>query len=103
MLVDVSKKHFEDEDSDLLHAHPLYFSSISPPSSGKGGSYSGGEEAYLPVPDEEWLRTELSQALAAYNENHAIMELVLFREAMEHTLRIARIIRQPGGSALWLV
>lgn len=56
----------------------------------------------------------LDERLTEYNESNAVMELVLFQQAMEHVTRIARIIDQPrwvggrwggarGGGRLLLV
>ena len=39
-------------------------------------------------------------ALNEYNETNAVMDLVLFEDAMKHVCRIARIILNPGGHAL---
>ena len=35
-----------------------------------------------------------------YNESNVIMSLVLFDTAVEHVLRIARLLRRPGGHVL---
>lgn len=37
----------------------------------------------------------LEERLNEYNETNAVMDLVLFQQAMEHVTRIARIIDQP--------
>lgn len=42
----------------------------------------------------------LEEKLREYNESKAIMNLVLFQQAMEHICRIARILELPGGNAL---
>ncbi len=42
----------------------------------------------------------LEEKLAEYNENNAAMNLVLFEMAMQHIVRIVRIIQSPGGNAL---
>ena len=55
---------------------------------------------YLPVKNEEQLSNVLESQLADHNENHAAMDLVLFKDAMEHVSRICRIIAQPRGNAL---
>jgi dynein heavy chain len=42
----------------------------------------------------------LNEALLEYNETNAVMNLVLFEDAMKHVARIARICSSPGGHAL---
>eukprot|EP00937_MAST-01D_sp_MAST-1D-sp2_P002818 g2818.t1 len=60
-------------------------------------------DAYLPIVQIGDLRECLESQLAEYNESGAAtMPLVLFRDAMEHVTRIARIISKPGGNALLL-
>ncbi|MEW5311809.1 MAG: hypothetical protein WDW38_003494 [Sanguina aurantia] len=46
------------------------------------------------------LKRTLEDKLREYNEGNAVMELVLFQQAMEHITRIARIIDQPRGNAM---
>jgi len=48
----------------------------------------------------ESLHTTLMEALGNYNEINAAMNLVLFRDAMQHVCRINRILESPGGNAL---
>lgn len=42
----------------------------------------------------------MTDQLASYNENVAVLDLVLFLQAMEHITRTCRIIDQPSGHAL---
>ncbi|MBN3294079.1 DYHC protein, partial [Polypterus senegalus] len=59
-----------------------------------------GEPRYFPVSDWEKLHKILCDALEHYNEVHAVMNLVLFEEAMQHICRISRILETPHGNAL---
>ncbi|KAG9349499.1 hypothetical protein JZ751_027944, partial [Albula glossodonta] len=59
-----------------------------------------GEPHYFPVSDWEKLHKTLTDALEHYNELHAVMNLVLFEEAMQHICRISRILEAPHGNAL---
>ncbi len=52
------------------------------------------------VPDYQHLYKVLTEALMEYNETNAVMDLVLFEDAMTHVARITRIISSPGGHAL---
>jgi len=59
-----------------------------------------GEPKYAPAKDNESLKSLLEEALTNYNEVNAAMNLVLFRDAMQHVCRINRILESPGGNAL---
>ncbi|CAI9715296.1 Hypothetical predicted protein [Octopus vulgaris] len=88
---DVIIKCFEDCDAAALMKHPLIFSHFA----------TGiGEPKYMPVPDWSSLRKILNEALANYNELNAVMNLVLFEDAMTHVCRINRILEMPQGNAL---
>lgn len=56
--------------------------------------------SYLPIPSMEKLKSVLDSKLVEYNESNAIMDLVLFKQAMLHITRINRIIQNPGGNAM---
>ena len=55
---------------------------------------------YLPVPSTEHLKKVVDDKLFEYNENNAMMDLVLFEQAAEHITRISRIISNPSGNAM---
>ena len=59
-----------------------------------------GEPKYMPVNDWETLNKLLTEALKSYNELNAVMDLVLFEDAMSHVCRINRILESPRGNAL---
>lgn len=92
MLVDLSKKHF-DEDPNELHKSPLIFTSFATPTIDE-------TPAYLPVADSGQLKECLQVKLKEYNDANPIMDLVLFAQAMEHVTRITRILENPRGNAL---
>jgi len=48
----------------------------------------------------EKLKAVLDAKLIEYNESNAMMDLVLFKQAMLHITRISRIIQNPGGNAI---
>ena len=58
----------------------------------------------LPVYDEvtsyDELKRTLEEKLNEYNESNAVMNLVLFRQAVEHICRIMRILDLPCGNAM---
>jgi dynein heavy chain len=60
----------------------------------------GGVPTYLGVGSAEGIQEILDGKLEEYNESNTIMDLVLFRDAIAHVCRIARIIAQPRGNAL---
>lgn len=74
IVVDVSKKYFEDGQEEL-HAKPLAFGAFV-------SSALADDAAYLPVKSGEegqaHLQHLLRSKLAEYNDTHSIMNLVLF-------------------------
>ena len=59
------------------------------------------DRPYEEILDKEKLVTAAKEALDRYNEMaDNVMNLVLFNFAIEHLLRIRRILMQPGGHAL---
>ncbi|XP_015418031.1 PREDICTED: dynein heavy chain 9, axonemal-like [Myotis davidii] len=59
-----------------------------------------GEPKYMPVQSWELLTQTLAEALENHNEVNAVMDLVLFEDAMRHVCRINRILESPRGNAL---
>jgi len=58
------------------------------------------DKLYDMIPDIEKMSSILEDALREYNETNAVMDLVLFEDAMKHVARISRIILNEGGHAL---
>ncbi|XP_066917361.1 dynein beta chain, ciliary-like [Clytia hemisphaerica] len=91
LQTDFNKKLFDDLDEDALSQKPLIFSHFA----------AGiGEPKYNPVPGWDELSKLLTEALDNYNEVNAVMNLVLFEDAMSHICRINRILEAPRGNAL---
>ncbi|CAF3393401.1 unnamed protein product [Rotaria sp. Silwood1] len=59
-----------------------------------------GDPKYMPIDNWPQLQKLLNDALDAYNELNAQMNLVLFEDAMTHICRINRILEAPRGNAL---
>lgn len=59
-----------------------------------------GDPKYLPVQNFADINKILVEALDGYNEINAVMNLVLFEDAIFHILRINRILESPRGNAL---
>jgi dynein heavy chain len=59
-----------------------------------------GDPKYLPITNWADLNKLLTDALDNYNELNAAMNLVLFEDAIQHILRINRILESPRGNAL---
>ncbi|XP_077869744.1 dynein beta chain, ciliary-like [Saccoglossus kowalevskii] len=88
---DYAKKYFEEIDDEALQAKPNIFCHFA----------SGiGEPKYLQVEGWDSLSKILVEALDSYNEINAVMNLVLFEDAMFHVCRINRILESPRGNAL---
>ncbi|XP_066519814.1 dynein axonemal heavy chain 11 isoform X2 [Hoplias malabaricus] len=91
ILLDTGKRYFEGIDESIFIHQPLIYSHFA---------HGIGEPRYAQVSDWEKLQKTLTEALEHYNELHAIMNLVLFEEAMQHICRISRILEAPVGNAL---
>ena len=59
-----------------------------------------GDPKYMPVTNWPDLTKSLNEALENHNEINAAMNLVLFEDAIQHILRINRILESPRGNAL---
>lgn len=92
VVAPVAKKHFSEIDYEVLNPVPNIFSHFS-----RG---YGAEKVYDRVPTFAALSQTLNDALNDYNETNAMMNLVLFEDAMSHVCRISRIIENPAGHAL---
>jgi dynein heavy chain len=51
------------------------------------------------MPNEK-LEHHVTDALKEYNDNNAVMALVLFEDAIKHVCKITRIVQAPAGHAL---
>ena len=58
------------------------------------------EKQYAQIPSMEKMTEVLVEALEIYNESNAAMNLVLFGDAVEHVMRITRILEMPRGNCL---
>lgn len=91
ILKETVKKVFEEVPDADVFAQPLLFCHF----------VAGiGDPKYLPVTDMNDLNKLLVDALDNYNEINAVMNLVLFEDAIAHILRINRILESPRGNAL---
>lgn len=86
IAVDMKDVFQKDEENNAL---PIIFSNFA---------LGVGDGRYGQIPDYDKLYPLLRDALEQHNEVNAVMDLVLFRDAMEHVCRISRII--TTGDAL---
>ncbi|KAM3866414.1 LOW QUALITY PROTEIN: dynein axonemal heavy chain 11 [Diretmus argenteus] len=91
ILLDTGKRYFEGIDESLFIHQPLVYCHFA---------QGVGEARYHQASDWEKLQKTLTDALEHYNELHAVMNLVLFEEAIQHVCRISRILEAPHGNAL---
>ena len=72
------------------------------PVSADEGDELPAPKVYEPVEDMERVRTKAYEFLAKYNEQFPsrVMNLVLFDDALNHLMKIVRIIQQKRGSAM---
>ncbi|XP_059763861.1 dynein axonemal heavy chain 17 isoform X1 [Balaenoptera ricei] len=86
-----TKKFFDDLGEELLFAKPNIYCHFA---------HGIGDPKYLPVTDVAPLNRLLVEVLDSYNEVNAVMNLVLFEDAVAHICRINRILESPRGNAL---
>ncbi|KAM8838403.1 dynein axonemal heavy chain 11 [Synchiropus picturatus] len=91
ILLDTGKRYFEGIDESIFIHQPLVYCHFA---------LGVGEPRYHQAADWEKLQKTLAEALEHYNELHAVMDLVLFEEAIQHVCRISRILEAPYGNAL---
>ena len=89
--LEVAQQTFEDMDEESLNLNPLIFCHFA---------MGIGEPKYSMVSNWDNLKKILDEALESYNEVNAVMNLVLFEDAMQHVCRINRILEAPRGNAL---
>jgi dynein heavy chain len=58
------------------------------------------DKLYDQFQSAEQMSTRLSEALREYNDTNAVMDLVLFEDAMKHVCKISRIVAAEMGHAL---
>ncbi|KAL3663603.1 hypothetical protein V7S43_011489 [Phytophthora oleae] len=87
----VSSGSETSNESSLLHTDPVLFC-----------HFANGlrTNEYDQVVSLQALHSTVDEALAEHNELNAKMDLVLFKDALEHIARIVRIISNPSGHAL---
>ncbi|XP_012590033.1 PREDICTED: dynein heavy chain 17, axonemal, partial [Condylura cristata] len=81
----------QDLGEELLFARPNIFCHFA---------QGIGDPKYLSVVDMAHLSKLLAEVLDSYNEVNAVMNLVLFEDAVAHICRINRILESPRGNAL---
>lgn len=58
------------------------------------------DKLYDQFPSQEALAQRLAEGLREYNDMNAVMDLVLFDDAMKHVCKVSRIIAADSGHAL---
>ncbi|KAL9652089.1 hypothetical protein ABK040_015890 [Willaertia magna] len=101
------RKYFDNMVSELLTKHfDLSPNSITSKKIvyGDALSHNSDSKSYEAIKDVNELFRVVNEQLEYYNSINSDkkMNLVLFMDAIEHVLRISRIIKQPGGNALLL-
>jgi dynein heavy chain len=88
---EVIKKTFDEFDQSKIFEEPLIASHFA---------HGIGDSKYVFVEDWTSYKKILEEALDGYNEANAVMNLVLFEDAIQHVSRINRILENPRGNAL---
>jgi len=100
ILLKNAKQHLGMFDQDALNAEPNIYSTFVVEADGDQKMYLPIEGDGTPEGRYKQLNTLLEKQLRLYNEQFAMMNLVLFNQAMEHISRISRIIDNPRGNAM---
>jgi dynein heavy chain len=108
-------KRFLDDEAEQAYNEPCLFAHFFPtptsPQASSGNAKNanlfannvvedGSLSNYRNFDDLTKIKKIIEFKLNEYNESHAIMNLVMFEQAIRHVLRIARIMLFPGGHAL---
>ena len=97
------KDNFDDAYDDLLD-NGLFFADFQrePIYDDEGICIDENPKFYEPIPDLPKLVEKVYTKMQEFNESSKILklDLVMFKDAMAHMLRISRIIGMPRGSAL---
>ncbi|XP_060681399.1 dynein axonemal heavy chain 11-like isoform X1 [Hemiscyllium ocellatum] len=91
ILLKTAKKFFEGIGDSILLQKPLIYCHFA---------LGIGDPHYMRVKDWNVLKKILTDALDNFNELNAVMNLVLFEDAMQHVCRINRILESSRGYAL---
>ena len=93
MRVAVTKKYFADENQEEVEARPISYNAFMK-------FDSNDEGAFCECATYEKLNKTLVEKLHEHNESNAVMDLVLFEQAMDHVTRVTRILDLPRGNAM---
>jgi dynein heavy chain len=102
----VADEECGQQTSSVMQAEPYFvdFLREAPEATGEEGEDADLEapKVYELVPSYEFLSEKLQQYQQQYNEQikGGKMDLVFFKDAMTHLVKISRIIRTPRGGAL---
>jgi len=90
------EKYLEKKWSDVIGDCTMYGYFLDGP--------SGDHKNYDPCDTFQKATKVMHDFLEAYNDGDELggMQLVLFRDAVDHCARIARVLKRPGGNALLL-
>ncbi|KAH0788142.1 Dynein heavy chain family protein [Histomonas meleagridis] len=91
-----SIKYFEGALDPQIIRDEMMFCAFPP----DGDDSQFDEGNYAPMISNELTTKVINEKLVEYNENHPVMNLVLFKDAIEHILRISRGITSPRGNML---
>ncbi|ODN03963.1 Dynein beta chain, ciliary [Orchesella cincta] len=91
LMTESMKRGFEDIEKEDLQRKPLIYCHFA---------QGVGDPKYMPVTDFEVLKAIIVDALKSYNDFNAVMNLVLFDDAVNYVCRISRILESPRGYGL---
>lgn len=103
ILRHVIKTSYKNDWNKLVKSEPLLFADFIPMSFfDKDGQQKTVTGIYCELSDKQHLKTVFQKLMADYNEYHTDnkLNLVLFMEAIEHVVKIVRVITTTNGHCL---
>jgi dynein heavy chain len=96
IVLTIGKLHFDD-DPEVVFKDSVAFTHFVSDST---KVTTDDRSMYTSISDPAKLKKSLEDLLQSHNETSSIMNLVLFDQAIQHIVRICRILKFPGGNAM---
>jgi dynein heavy chain len=99
LIPNMVKTYFKDVEEEAL-ANPLLFADFMKTDPEEDTEGAEDPRLYEDFASHDKVKEKMDAMLEIYNEGKSPMNLVLFNDALEHLIRIHRILRFPKGCGL---